>query len=260
MSRATPGGRDARAAVIMALLVILAIALLPQGAYLALALSWFVVITAGAYVGLSPLRLARRGAIALPFVLAAVPVIFLRTDELLWSGTLGPLDLTISGAGLRIALTAVLKAWVSVQASIVLITYVDAPTIVTALRRMRLPEAIATSAGLTIRYLELLRDEAKRMLRARTARSASPVGVGRERIGGSIPWRARTTGNLVGSLFLRAYERAQRIEEAAASRGATGPLSVGTLPAADPHLTVKLIGVGILTLTLTLCGALLPRL
>jgi len=158
VSRATPGGRDARAAVIMALLVILAIALLPQGAYVALALSWFVVITAGAYVGLSPLRLARRGAIALPFVLAAVPVIFLRTDELLWSGTLGPLDLTISGAGLRIALTAVLKAWVSVQASIVLITYVDAPTIVTALRRMRLPEAIATSAGLTIRYLELLRD------------------------------------------------------------------------------------------------------
>jgi cobalt/nickel transport system permease protein len=187
-------------------------------------------------------------------------VIFLRTDELLWSGTVGPLDLTISGAGLRIALTAVLKAWVSVQASIVLITYVDAPTIVTALRRMRLPDAIATSAGLTIRYLELLRDEAKRMLRARTARSASPVGVGRERIGGSISWRARTTGNLVGSLFLRAYARAQRIEEAAASRGATGSLSVGTLPAADPRLMLKVIGVVLLALFLTLCGALLPRL
>jgi cobalt/nickel transport system permease protein len=231
-----------------------------MGAYVSILFGWLVVITAGALVGISPLRLAQRGVIALPFVLAAAPVIFLRTDELLWSGSVGPLSLSISGAGLRIALTAVLKAWVSVQASIVLITYADAPTIVTALRRMKLPDAIATSAGLTIRYLELLRDEARRMLRARTARSASPVGVGRERVGGSISWRARTTGNLVGSLFLRAYARAQRIEEAAASRGATGPLSVGTLPAADPHLTVKLIGVGILTLTLTLCGALLPRL
>jgi len=249
-----------RAAVVAALFFILSIALLPMGAYVAILISWFAVITTGAYVGIAPLRLARRGAIALPFVLAAVPVIFLRTDELLWSGSVGPLNLTISGAGLRIALTAVLKAWVSVQASIVLITYADAPTIVTALRRMRLPDAIATSAGLTIRYLELLRDEARRMLRARTSRSASPVGTGRERTGGSISWRARTTGNLVGSLFLRAYARAQRIEEAAASRGATGSLSVGTLPAADPRLTFKVIGVLVLVLTISLCGALLPRL
>jgi cobalt/nickel transport system permease protein len=145
-----------------------------MGAYVSILFGWLVVITAGALVGISPLRLARRGAIALPFVLAAVPVIFLRTDELLWSGSVGPLSLSISGAGLRIALTAVLKAWVSVQASIVLITYADAPTIVTALRRMKLPDAIATSAGLTIRYLELLRDEARRMLRARTARCPCP--------------------------------------------------------------------------------------
>lgn len=260
MSGAVQGARDARAAVVAALLFILSVALLPMGAYVAIAISWFFVISAGALIGMSPLRLARRGAIALPFVVAAIPVIFLRTDELVWSGTVGPLDISISGAGLRIALTAVLKAWVSVQASIVLITYVDAPTIVTALRRMKLPEAIATSAGLTIRYLELLRDEAKRMLRARTARSASPVGEGRERIGGSISWRARTTGNLVGSLFLRAYARAQRIEEAAASRGATGSLSIGTLPAADPRLAVKVVGALLLVAAISLCGALLPRL
>jgi energy-coupling factor transporter transmembrane protein EcfT len=64
----------------------------------------------------------------------------------------------------------------------------------------------------------------------------------------------------VGSLFLRAYSRAQRIEEAAASRGATGSLSVGTLPVADPRLTIKVVGVLVLVLVLTLAGALLPRL
>jgi hypothetical protein len=52
----------------------------------------------------------------------------------------------------------------------------------------------------------------------------------------------------------------QRIEEAAASRGATGSLSVGTLPVADPRLTIKVVGVLILVLVLTLAGALLPRL
>lgn len=260
MSLAVSGQRDARGAISAAVAFVVGVALLPIGAFFALGIAWIIVMLAGALIGIPPLRLARRAGIALPFAAAAVPLIFLRSDELVWSGTVGPLAISISGAGLRIALTAVLKAWVSVQASIVLITYADAPTIVTALRRMRLPEAIATSAGLTIRYLELLRDEAWRMLRARTARSASPVGVGQERIGGSIAWRARTTGNLVGSLFLRAYARAQRIEEAAASRGATGSLSVGTLPAADPRLAVKVVGALLLVTAISLCGALLPRL
>lgn len=260
MSRVQPGSFDARAAVVATLMFIVTVALLPLGAYLAMLISWIAVAVAGALIGIPPMRLARRGGIALPFVVAALPIVFLRTDEIVWSGAIGPLDLSISGAGIRIALSAVLKAWVSVQASIVLVTYVDAPAIVTALRRLRLPEALATSAGLTIRYLELLRDEARRMIRARTSRSASPLGVGRERVGGSIGWRARTTGNLVGALFLRAYARAQRIEEAAVSRGSTGSLSVGTLPSPDSRLTVKVLASLLLVTAIWLCGALLPRL
>lgn len=254
------GARDVRAAVIATIAFVLAVALLPPGSYVALLISWLVLAFAGALLGMSPARLARRGLIALPFVVAAVPIVFLRDDELLWSGSIGPLALQISGSGLRIALTALIKAWISVQASVLLLTYASAPAVVTALRRMRLPEIIATSAGLTIRYLEILRDEARRMLRARTARSASPVGTGRERIGGTLLWRARTTGSLVGSLFLRAFSRAQRIEEAATSRGAVGSLSVGTLPAADHRLLLKIAGAALLVGAITLSGVLLPRL
>ncbi|MFZ9767808.1 MAG: energy-coupling factor transporter transmembrane component T family protein [Candidatus Limnocylindrus sp.] len=253
-------GRDARAAVVATIAFVTAVALLPPGSYLALILAWLLLAFAGALLGIGPGHLARRGLVALPFVVAAVPIVFLRSDELLWAGTIGPLSLQVSGAGLRIALTALMKAWISVQASVLLLALASPPSIVTALRRMRLPAVIATSAGLTIRYLEILRDEARRMLRARTARSASPVGDGRERIGGTISWRARTTGSLVGSLFLRAYSRAQRIEDAAASRGATGSLSIGTMPAADSRLTLKVFGVLLLVLIITLSGALLPRL
>jgi cobalt/nickel transport system permease protein len=253
-------GNDSRGAVIATLAFVLVVALLPPGSYLALLLAWLVMALAGALIGIGPRYLARRGLITLPFAIAALPIMFLRNDEPLWSGSIGPLTVQLSGAGLRIASTAILKAWISVQASILLLALASPPAIVTALRRMRLPDVIATSAGLTIRYLEVLRDEARRMLRARTARSASPVGVGREQIGGTIAWRARTTGNLVGSLFLRAYSRAQRIEAAAASRGATGSLSVGTMPVADRHLAIKIIGVLIVALLLTVAGALLPRL
>ena len=69
------------------------------------------------------------------------------------------------------------------------------------------------------RYLFVLTDEAMRLMRAREARSArSATGPG----GGSIPWRARVTGNMVGQLFLRSYERSDRIYNAMLARGYSG--------------------------------------
>ena len=69
------------------------------------------------------------------------------------------------------------------------------------------------------RYLAVLTDEGSRMLRARDARSAAgPTGRG----GGSIRWRATVTGRMVGSLFLRAYERSERIYAAMQARGFEG--------------------------------------
>lgn len=56
------------------------------------------------------------------------------------------------------------------------------------------------------------------MLRARDARSANPTGRG----GGSLRWRATVTGRMVGSLFLRAYERSERIYAAMQARGFDG--------------------------------------
>jgi energy-coupling factor transporter transmembrane protein EcfT len=97
------------------------------------------------------------------------------------------------------------------------------------------------------------------MLRARSSRSASPIGETRERAGGSIPWRARVTGNLAGALFLRAYARAARVEEAATARGASGSLSLGSLIQPDARLFIKVaLAIGAFV-AITAAGALLPR-
>jgi len=96
------------------------------------------------------------------------------------------------------------------------------------------------------------------MLRARSARSASPVGETRERIGGTISWRAKVTGNLAGALFLRAYARAGRVEEAATARGAAGSLSLGSLIQPDARLFIKVaLAIGAFV-AITAAGALLP--
>ena len=71
------------------------------------------------------------------------------------------------------------------------------------------------------RYLGVIGDEAARMNRARAARSADRGGRG---AGGSLRWRAGVTGSMVGSLFLRSYERSERIYAAMQARGFDGEL------------------------------------
>jgi len=70
-------------------------------------------------------------------------------------------------------------------------------------------------------YLFVLTDEVLRMGRARQSRSAAATG---HRSGGSLAWRVRVAGNMVGQLFLRSFERSDRIYNAMLARGYTGQL------------------------------------
>jgi cobalt/nickel transport system permease protein len=83
--------------------------------------------------------------------------------------------------------------------------------------------------GLMWRYLFVMADEALRLMRARQARSGHPATPG-ARMGGSIAWRARVTGGMAGNLFLRSFERADRIYAAMASRGYDGEVRAFPLP------------------------------
>ena len=88
------------------------------------------------------------------------------------------------------------------------------------MRDLRLPKLLVTVVGFMYRYIFVLADEALRLMRAREARSADPEGRG----GGTILWRARVLGGMVGSLFLRSYERSERIYNAMLSRGYDGEI------------------------------------
>ena len=54
------------------------------------------------------------------------------------------------------------------------------------------------------------------------SRTRTPAEAPDGRSGGSIAWRARVTGSMVGSLFLRSYERSERIYAAMQARGFEG--------------------------------------
>ena len=196
----------------------MAISLLPIGAYLALGLAWLVVVGLSVVARLGPFRPARRAFLAAPFLLAALPLVFTRPEDPLGSFALGPLVLTVSGEGLRMFTTIALKSWISVQAALLLAFTTPFHDLVDGLRQLRLPRIMVAIISFMYRYLGVLSDEATRMSRARASRSADPDGRG----GGTLVWRARVTGSMVGSLFLRSYERSERIYAAMQARGFEG--------------------------------------
>jgi cobalt/nickel transport system permease protein len=198
---------------------IVAVSLLPVGAYPALTLALVVIATLAAVARLGPFRPARAAFFALPFVLAALPLVFTRSGDPLGTLALGPVALTVSGEGLRMFTTIAFKSWVSVQAALLLSFTTPFHDLVDALRQLRLPRIMVAIISFMYRYLAVLTDEAGRMSRARAARSAAPVG---GRGGGSLRWRAGVTGTMVGSLFLRSYERSERIYGAMQARGFDG--------------------------------------
>ncbi len=81
--------------------------------------------------------------------------------------------------------------------------------ILRVLKSMRVPALLITTIALMHRYLFVLMDEAERMRRARASRTFTH--------GRRFHWR--TLATVVGQLFIRASERAERIYDAMCARG-----------------------------------------
>jgi cobalt/nickel transport system permease protein len=194
------------------------ISLLPIGSFPAMFVVWLVLVASSATAGLGPFRLSRAAVVALPFTLAAFPLIFTIGEQVIGAVDLGPIHLTISAEGLRRFLTITSGSWLSVQVALLLAFTTPFHDLVDALRELHLPRILISIISFMYRYLAVLSDEGTRMLRARDARSAAGAGSS----GGSIRWRATVTGRMVGSLFLRAYERSERIYAAMQARGFEG--------------------------------------
>lgn len=209
---------DARLKFILTLALIAWISLLPIGLFLALALAWLVVATVAILARISPLRVVRGSFIATPFLFAAFPLIFTKSGNPLGSVDLGLFTLTASGEGLEQFLMIATKSWVSVQVAVLLTFTTKFPDIVDGARRLGVPLIITEVIGFMYRYLAVLGDEATRMLRARAARSARSDGSE----AGSVFWRAKVVGGMVGALFIRAFERSERVYAAMQSRGFDG--------------------------------------
>ncbi|NTU84228.1 MAG: cobalt ECF transporter T component CbiQ [Chloroflexales bacterium] len=235
---------DARVKLLLALGCALALALLPAGAWagmLACALLiWLAVLRSG--VGLP--TILGRAVVALPFALVAVTLVFSRPGAPLFTLALGPLRLTATDTGVVAFVSVVLKSWLSVQAALLLTATTHFTDVLYALRALRLPAVFIAILSFAYRYLFVMVDEAQRMLRARECRSAELPG---RRGGGSLAWRAAVVGRMAGTLFLRAYERSERIYVAMLARGYSGEIrGLGARPLHSAEQGLLTVGLGLL--------------
>jgi cobalt/nickel transport system permease protein len=111
--------------------------------------------------------------------------------------------------GLRIFLVFALRSTLCLFTMILLSNTTPFSKILAVLRALHTPALLLTILALMYRYLFVLIDQTQRMRRARLSRTFTPSR--------SRTWKH--TGTLIGQLFVRTSERADRIYDAMCARG-----------------------------------------
>ena len=215
---------DPRLKLLATLAFVLATTSIPPRAWLSFLLLAALVLVV-VLVSRIPLTEAlKHSAIALPFAgMVAVSLPFTRAGQVVWAWHPFGWNLAVTDEGVLLFAAVVVKAWLSVLISGSLVATTSFPDLLKAMRTLHVPVVLTAVISFMYRYLFVLVDEATRLQTAREARSAGP--------GGSLLWRARVLGGMIGSLFIRSYERSERIYAAMLSRGFAGEIHTLT------HLT-----------------------
>ncbi|PWU45969.1 cobalt ECF transporter T component CbiQ [Micromonospora globispora] len=179
----------------------------PREAYWAFGGYALLVAAVAALARVGPRWLVSRALIELPFVLFAFALPFLGAGE------------RIEVAGLSLSVDGLLGGWnilakgtLGVLASLLLAATTTTRDLIIGLDRLRCPQILTQIATFMLRYLDVLVGEARRMRVARVSRGDDP----------RFLWQLRGFAAGVGALFLRAFERGERVYLAMVSRGYSG--------------------------------------
>ena len=178
------------------LLFVLAVVATPREAFWAFGL-YALGLAGVAAVGRVPAAfLARRLVLELPFLLFAVFLPFVGQGE-----RVEVLGVPMAVGGLWGAWNIVAKGTLGVAASAILAATTPVAELLRGLERLRLPKPLVTIAGFMVRYADVIADEVRRMRIARISRGHDPRWI----------WQARAVAASAGTLFIRSYERGERV-------------------------------------------------
>jgi cobalt/nickel transport system permease protein len=153
--------------------------------------------------------LAKRMVIEVPFLVFAALVPFVATGP-----QVEVLGISVSEPGLVAAWGLAVKGTLGVLASLTLAATTEPSDVLAGLQRLRMPALIVQIMGFMVRYLDVVTADLGRMLVAMRSRGVDP------RSPRHWPALART----LGALFVRSYERGERVHLAMLARGYDGTM------------------------------------
>lgn len=161
----------------------------------------------------------KRMTVEVPFVLFALFLPLLGTPP-----DVDVLGVSLSQEGLWGAWNIFVKASLGVAASVVLVSTTEVPAILRGLGELKVPATMVAIAGFMVRYLDVIGSELQRTRTAMAARGFQPRWIG----------QTMALAASGGALFIRSYERGERVHQAMLARGFTGvmPKTGGSQPTA----------------------------
>ena len=204
---------DPRTRFITTFAFILVVVLTPPTRWQAFALYFALLAGLILLSKVPPLYVLKRSLVIVPFVLMiAIFIPFFRPGEVVGSYNVWLWELSITYSGLLVLWNVVIKAWLSILSLIVLSSTTKFSELLKGLEQLRMPKVMVMILSFMYRYIFVLVDEVIRMKQARDSRN----------FGGKRIWQLKTIGNMVGTLFLRSYERGERVYGAMVARGFEG--------------------------------------
>ncbi|MGP3983731.1 cobalt ECF transporter T component CbiQ [Streptomyces sp. KR80] len=183
----------------------------PREAVWAFGLYALLLVTVAAIARVPAGHLLKRLLIEVPFVVSAASLPFVADGPYVEA-----FGLSLSEPGLWGAWNILAKGTLGVAASVLLASTTELRELLLGLQRLRMPSLLVQIASFMIRYGDVIGDEMRRMRIARASRGFEARGIRH--------WGVLAKS--VGALFIRSYERGERVHLAMVSRGYAGRMPV----------------------------------
>lgn len=197
------------AKVLTTLVFVFAVVATPREAFWAFGVDALVVALVAVVARLPLGHLVRRLSIELPFLMFALLLPIVGSDP-----RVDVLGVSLSEPGLWAAWSILVKGSLGVAATVVLASTTPIPDLLRGLERLRVPSMLVAITAFMVRYGDVLGQELHRMRVARESRGADPRWI----------WQARGVASTAGTLFVRSFERGERVHFAMQARGFAGAM------------------------------------
>ena len=198
--------------VLSVLILLIAIALTPNGQWVTWLFYGGGLLGMVGMSGISVRQLIQRLTVEMLFVgVAALGMLFREGGQIVWQWGW----LKVTTVGLVMLSSVSCKLLLSLLLLNLLTLTTPIPDLLQALHQLKVPPLLVAILNAMYRYLEVLMDEVQVMRSAAISRN----------LFARKQWQRLVVGNLIGALFIRTYDRGDRIHQAMVARGYRGDWS-----------------------------------